>query len=328
MRIEAFTEAKRPAQPDTNEDALLILPGRAFAVLDGVSDRIGNRYDGMLAGRYASQLLQRTLEQLLSGPAAPLDDPWAVVQAAVAAIGGAYDRLGITEQVRGNWNLQMASTMALAMLSGDRLHVALVGDTGLRLNGETVLHEEKDLDFITAALRQQAWAPISARLVEPGDRERLSRHVAWSGTRHAATDVLTREDLDAIEAATMQLCTTRLAHVPQDDVLRMVQGGIINGQGGYQNNRGSVLGYPSLNGFEIPREMVRVESFARADVRSIELFSDGYFALGDGFGVAAWELMFAHVERVDPHKILHYPSPKGSADGMWSDDRTYLGVAF
>jgi len=331
MRIEAFTEAKRRELPDTNEDAMVILPGRAYAVLDGVSDRVGTRYDGMLAGRYVSQMLCRTLAGLLSQPDAPLDDPWAVVRAAVGAIRSVYDSRGITEQVRTDWNLQMASTLALVTLSGDFAHVALVGDSGLRVNGEDVLHELKDLDFITASLRQQAWGPIAERVTDPAERERLSRHVCWSGTRHAAAGIagtLSQADLDAIERQTLAFCTQRLPGVPADDVLRMVQGGIIHGQGQHQNNRASALGYPSLNGFEMAREMIRLETIPRDGLSSIELFRDSFFALGDGFGVAAWERMFAHVEQVDPHKVLAYPSAKGSANGLWSDDRTYLGVSF
>ena len=49
MLIEAFTEAKDPLAPGANEDRFVILPGRAFAVIDGVTDRLGTRYNGMLS---------------------------------------------------------------------------------------------------------------------------------------------------------------------------------------------------------------------------------------------------------------------------------------
>ena len=39
MWIEAFTEAKTPDDPASNEDQFLILPGRGYAVIDGVSAR-------------------------------------------------------------------------------------------------------------------------------------------------------------------------------------------------------------------------------------------------------------------------------------------------
>jgi hypothetical protein len=38
MWIEAFTQAKDPADPGANEDQFLVLPGLGYAVVDGVSD--------------------------------------------------------------------------------------------------------------------------------------------------------------------------------------------------------------------------------------------------------------------------------------------------
>jgi hypothetical protein len=61
-------------------------------------------------------------------------------------------------------------------------------------------------------------------------------------------------------------------------------------------------------------------------VETIELFSDGYFKLGDGFGVAAWEQAFREVEAEDLHKIGRYMSTKGTTATVLTDDRSYLGV--
>jgi hypothetical protein len=69
MRIEAFSEAKTPDDPAANEDQLLILPGRGHAVIDGVTDRTGHRYDGLLAGRLASLTVQRAIAAFLLDPA-------------------------------------------------------------------------------------------------------------------------------------------------------------------------------------------------------------------------------------------------------------------
>ena len=46
MRIEAFSQAKDPADPGANEDQFLVLPGLGYAVIDGVSDIEGRRYEG------------------------------------------------------------------------------------------------------------------------------------------------------------------------------------------------------------------------------------------------------------------------------------------
>lgn len=329
MRIEAFTEAKRHGEPETNEDAMLLLPGRAFAVMDGVTDRVGTRYDGMLAGRFASQLLARTLEGLLGGAGAPLDDPGAIVEAASAAIVAVYAAHGTTEAVRADWNRQMAATLALVTLTPEAAHVVLVGDSGVRLNGETLWQEHKDIDAVTATLRRLAWAVVAARTDDLVERERVSRAVAWSGVGHAAGEVapvLDAGDLRGIARGALADCRAMMPHLPEAALAAVIEGGIIHAQGGHANNPGAPFGYPSLNGFPVPRAMVRTERVPRAGLRTVELFTDGYFAPGEAFGVASWEAKFREVERVDPHKVDAYPSVKGTTATQWADDRTYLGV--
>jgi len=78
----------------------------------------------------------------------------------------------------------------------------------------------------------------------------------------------------------------------------------------------------------VPLPLLRVFDRPRASVRSIELFTDGYFEPADAPEVAAWEASFAEVERVDPEKTGAYPSVKGSAGRMRTDDRTVVVVHF
>ena len=331
MRLEAFTEAKAHGAPDTNEDALLVLPGRAYAVADGATDRVGTRYGGMLSGRYASRLIVATLEALLAPAGAPLHDPWAAVEAATGALHAVYDAQGITEAVRADWNRQMAATLALVTLTDEHAHVLLLGDSGVRLNGAAVWQETKDVDTITSTLRATAWAAVAPRTADPAERERVSRAVCWSGAAYAGTlaaPFLGKPDLRAIADETVARCRTLLPHLPEDAIAAVVAGGIVHAQGGHQNNPASPLGYPSLNGFPVPRPMVRVETVPRAGLHTLELFTDGYFAPGRTFGVDAWEERFGEVEREDPHKIGPFASPKGTTAAQWADDRTYLGVAF
>ncbi len=83
-----------------------------------------------------------------------------------------------------------------------------------------------------------------------------------------------------------------------------------------------------LDGFAIAERHVFTADYPATEVARLELFSDGYFAEPDAFGVAAWEASFAEVERIDPDKIGPYASVKGSGADGWTDDRTYLGIAF
>ena len=71
MLIEAFSEAKDPSAPHANEDQFTILPGRAYAVIDGVTDRLGTRYRGMLSGQYAATIVKDALNSPSADPAGP-----------------------------------------------------------------------------------------------------------------------------------------------------------------------------------------------------------------------------------------------------------------
>ncbi|MXQ11130.1 hypothetical protein [Microvirga makkahensis] len=330
MLIEAFSEAKDPSSPQTNEDQLVILPGRAYAVIDGVTDRLGTRYDGMLSGRYAAVTVKRALEHMLSAPDTCMDGA-SIVSALTAEIAAAYKAHGMAEAVRNDWNLRISAALALVLVQEEAVEVVLAGDSGVRINGETVLRMEKDLDLITSNLRREAWPVIGRRASDPEKQEQISRLATWHGTRQpldAVADTLDADDLMLIESRAIAVNLEALPHVARADIENLVRGGIVNAQGGYQNNPTLQLGYPCIDGFDVPQHLITIERFRRSDVGTIEIYSDGYFKPGDGFGVAAWEKAFAEAEREDPAKVLLYPSPKGSTASHWADDRTYLAVRF
>ena len=79
-----------------------------------------------------------------------------------------------------------------------------------------------------------------------------------------------------------------------------------------------------LDGFDVPMALVHVFDRPRESLRSIELFTDGYFKPATTPDVAAWEASFAEVERIDPEKIDAYPSVKGTAGRIRTDDRTVV----
>ena len=103
--------------------------------------------------------------------------------------------------------------------------------------------------------------------------------------------------------------------------------GIVGAQGDYQNNPESILGYACLDGFTVPRTLMRITTVEARGVETLELLTDGYFRLGETMGLAAWEAAHAVVEAEDPAKVARYRSTKGSIPSRWADDRTYIGVA-
>jgi hypothetical protein len=330
MLIEAFSEAKNPAAAHANEDRFVILPGRAYAVIDGVTDRLGTRYNGMLSGQYDATIVKSALEFALSGPDAPAA-PAELIPILTQAIANAYRHHDILDRAREDWNHRFSATLAIAMIDDDAVEIALVGDSGVRINGERILQVDKDLDVITSTLRQQAWPVIGQNTGDPAVQETMSRRVTWFGTRQKAQDlaqVLTVEDIAEIERRAIEANVRALPHVPRVEIETLVRGGIVNAQGAYQNKTDTILGYSALDGFDVPLALVHIERIPRSGIETIELFTDGYFKPGAGFGVASWEEAFREVERDDPAKVLHYPSPKGSTAQHWADDRTYLGIRF
>jgi hypothetical protein len=284
----------------------------------------------MLSGQYAAMTLKRSLEHMLSAPDAPTDGN-TIVRALTGSITDAYKAHGMIEKAKADSNVRFSAALALVLFQAETVDVILVGDSGVRINGEHTLRVEKDLDLITSILRQQAWPVIGRKTSDPEKQEQLSRRVTWHGTRQpldTLIDTLDADDLACIESRAIAANLEALPHVARADIENLVRGGIVNAQGGYQNNASLQLGYPCIDGFEVPQHMIKIERLPRSEVKTVEIYSDGYFKPGEAFGVVAWEKAFAEAEREDPAKVLLYPSPKGSTSSLWADDRTYLGVRF
>jgi len=94
------------------------------------------------------------------------------------------------------------------------------------------------------------------------------------------------------------------------------------GQFKYQNNAYDPMGYGAIDGTETPEKFIKMFEYKKASMSSIELFSDGYFAVPTDASINAWEEMHARVETEDPDKWLRYKSVKSK------DDRTIVIITF
>jgi hypothetical protein len=329
MRIEAFTEGRDPARPEANEDRFLVLPGRAYAAIDGVTSRLGTRYDGMLSGQYGAVLVRDALEARLGGGRAAPGDARALVAELTATIAAAYARHGTLDVARRDPNHRFATTLALVLEHPSEIEILLVGDSGVRIGCARDIRLDKDLDRVTANLRQAAWRALAPACPDAARREALARRVTWNGAGQDPAGLegaLDAAALAALGAEAVASSLRAMPHLPRAEVERLVGGGILGAQGGFQNDPASPLGYSCLDGFAVAMGRVHHERLPRAGLSCVELYTDGYFRPGDGFGLEAWERAFAEVEREDPHKIGAHAGVKGSIGGMRSDDRTYVGV--
>lgn len=333
-QLEAFSLGKKFGHPETNEDSLVVMPNLGYAVIDGVTDRNGTRYDGMLSGQFASRAVKRAIETFLlaQGQHGQEENQFRGGEHFVDYLGKAihagYVANGALEAVEKDWKLRGGCTVMAALISGDRLEVVAVGDSGIRINGTDTLQVLKPLDDVTAILRRETWRYFEAQGMSVDERDRLAASMTWQGTRNQPAGIATADAavIAAIEEKAMTACRQHLPDVPDAELLLLVQHGISHGQGNFQNVTDPILGYGGIDGFPVPPRYVETRSYPLAEIETIELFSDGYFKPGAGFGVASWEAAFEEVETEDFHKIGRYMSTKGTTPTQLTDDRTYLGV--
>ncbi|WP_274626734.1 PP2C family serine/threonine-protein phosphatase [Arvimicrobium flavum] len=329
--LEAFTLGKRRGQPETNEDSLVIVPGVGYAVVDGVTDRDGTLYDGVLGGRFASKSAAATINRYLLDLAAGIrrhEGPGELVGQLTEAVADGYRRNCRYEQVKLDANVRAGCAVLIALVNDDDLEVISVGDSGLRINGGSPWQDLKPLDDVTARLRREAWRYFEARGLPQDACGKLSMMVTWQGTRNQPDGSVTAEPgvRAEIEARALAVNRQALPDIPEWELLELIHHGIVHGQGGFQNAADRELGYGVIDGFDVPAKFIETISIPIAEIETLELFSDGYFSAPAGFGAAAWEDEFERVEREDPHKIGRFLSTKGTTDAAMTDDRTYLGV--
>jgi hypothetical protein len=333
-QLEAFTLGKTIGQPQTNEDALVIMPEQGYAVIDGVTDRNGTRYDGMLSGQFASRTARRAVEAYLMAQGRT-DEPELqfaggphFIAHLSRALHDAYVANGVLDAVTADYRLRGSCTVMAALVIDDRLEIVAVGDSGSRINGTELLQLLKPLDDVTSILRREAWHYFEALGRSMEDCESFAGLMTWRGTRNQPSGGATADPkvIEDIERRTLAATRAHLPRVPDEELLLLIQHGISNGQGKFQNATEPVLAYGGIDGFPVPDRHIETRSYKLGDIETIELFSDGYFEPASDFGVAAWEKSFAAVEAEDPHKIGRYMSTKGTTATMLTDDRTYFGI--
>jgi hypothetical protein len=328
MKIEAFSEGKYLDAPEANEDQFLVLPGIGYAVFDGATDNTGQLYDGKRGGWHASRIAMRAVGDFLLDPEKRELRPERLIEHISAAFRASYVRHGILETMRGDPALRFGATLTLAADLGETFRFVLIGDSGLRINGAEGFINDPGHDLITASLRVEGYRMVEEAGGGAEDRARVGRAGAFYGAAELHPDMqpwLDETKRKRLYERSFAWSRARLPTVPESDIRHLLDTGI-SGQARFANNTMSPLSYTVLDGFEVPLAGVQVFDRPRAALRSIELFTDGYFKPGAAPALSDWEKAFAEVERIDPEKIGQYPSVKGSSARMNTDDRTLVIV--
>lgn len=90
----------------------------------------------------------------------------------------------------------------------------------------------------------------------------------------------------------------------------------------HSNNVDSPLGYGVIDGSKVPEKFIIQYEYDLSTVKTLEIFTDGYYAVPAEATIEAYEVLSAQIEAEDPDKYLAYPSTKSK------DDRTVMIVSF
>lgn len=314
-RHEVICIGKDKSGQQLPDDVWVLQAGRLYGVLDGATSPTGARIDGVSSGRFAAlQCAAAAQRYALATPQSAYTSA-DVLQAMSVALAAAL-------QAQGCQPGGAATTAALALDSGEQLHFLLVGDSGVRINGHEVVQVHKPVDEIYTAVRVALIKQAHARMASGARVSAQALDALEYATRQEVFTGL--QDISAVlPTVTQQLqgkvAADALAMLP--DLLRL---GIRGGQLPFMNRTDHSLGYAVLNGQTVQGPDLLMFSRPRAEVHSLEFFTDGYMLPGADASVASWEAAWQNVEMQDPHKTGAWPNIKSSTQGEHWDDRTLL----
>ena len=325
--IEAFSCAKDPLAPETNEDQLAIVPGTLLAVLDGATDISGHRYDDMLGpratgGRLAARAGMRALLDLAAGPFAELPAPGRIVAAASAGVRAVYERLGISAEDVASGRHRFRTTLAGAFFAGDRVRLICVGDCAIRLNGQTLLRRDFPADRVFSAARAAGWAILAGRGLPASEIRPVVREMIVQGLSPRTPPPAPLAPDDGARIIGTVRADPAVLSVFGGDA-RRVADVLGSGLAGVRRDP-AAFGAEVIDGLADPTAHALCRDIPLSELDTLEIFSDGYPALPETVSLAAWEAALRHADTVDPDRIGPFASTKGCAPGRFGDDRTIL----
>ncbi len=327
MEIEVFSLAADPDDPASNEDRHVVVRDRAYAVIDGASDKTGKRYDGLTGGQIAGRIVEAAIRAVCA-PRGAEEISWARLVGEInKGFEKAYAHYGLAEAGRVSPPARFVAQLTLALQGREFFRFIIIGDVGLRLNGREVFRATHAMDKIGARIRMLVWRHLEARGAGAETADAVARAYTIEGLGAVMPDSQAWIDAAALENIRRRAVTDLGEVVPEIEpeiIATALDGGLI-GQCRYRN-RVHPLGHASLDGFPIPAELVTEFDRPIREVETVEIFSDGYFGCADGDRIDDWEARIRRIEGEDPAKIGNHASTKGSSGRRFADDRTILIV--
>src|SRR3989338_505298 len=198
--------------------------------------------------------------------------------------------------------------------TGGEIVAKLVGDHAVQspLNGVPLVEHLNDLvrceyeklgiiDDITDPRMRFTCGFITARIIED---EVVITYLGDLGFRVNGQDVyqeVKRTDTRAAQARAEYIERTRDVAGSRDAIKHLLSYP-------YQNKGDDPLGFGVIDGTVTPEKFVKEFRYKRAELRTLELFSDGYFKAGEEPTIESWERAYQEVEAEDPDKWKIYKS--------------------
>lgn len=311
MNISSFSAPKDRSMQLPSDDTLLIMPG-VLGVFDGATfpqKNMPQRSSGAVASQAAAQAVARltTHADLMTLPAAEV-------------FGAISTRIG-AETRRNRLEGKPSTTMAVAVLGDEAIRFLCVGDSGIRINGAQVLRHQKLIDAVSTENRLAVYRLLSARHDDPDTIEHMARFTTFEGHQAAiCKNMLTAADVAEMQAQILGMFADRADAAGLKDFLDAG----IRKQQMFANRTDHALGFSTLNEDATSLADIIDTSLPRAEVCSLELFSDGYFACPANVDLAGWEDTFAQTEAEDFHKLHRFANVKGSTTREFTDDRSVI----
>ncbi len=130
--------------------------------------------------------------------------------------------------------------------------------------------------------------------------------------------------------AAMQRAKAKNAHISDEELLKIgkeaIASDLVYQVRNYFNNSENNLGLGIINGEDIPEKFIKTYTYKLKDIKTLELFSDGYFVLPKNPEVQDWEEAFFAGEKQDPLHWEKYPAVKAATADKFYDDRTIVIV--
>ena len=314
MRFESFSHPKAKDLSTPADDVVLHIPGRVTAVFDGASDALRRQIRGVPIGRTAAIAVAQETALL------PADAASWPVEAILSRLSAA-----IAEAVSPGTDGGPASTTAMiAFDTPDAMRLVGLGDTGFRVNGGIVENIDLLPDRVSVPARVSLFKLLRQRH-SPQDAEELSQFAIGHGLQNAIQSGLIGPG-EADEIISHSIETARLSGA-DDEIAELLSDGLRN-QHKFSNRSDKRLGYGILNGREPICGNAIDRVIAKSDLRSLEIFSDGYLVPAKGSTVAEWEATHAALEQEDQHHIQAPQAVKGSTSSHFFDDRTVAILLF